>query len=92
LLGKERRLPPLFLGPRAADYLHAIGGTMRAGLYGLVLTALVQGVLADLGYWVGGLRAPVLLGLVTVFLVLVPFGAPVVWGSVSIWLMATGET
>jgi predicted PurR-regulated permease PerM len=34
----------------------------------------------------------VLLGVVTVVLALVPFGAPVVWGSVSIWLLATGAT
>ena len=30
--------------------------------------------------------------MITVILALIPFGAPVVWGSVSIWLLATGET
>lgn len=64
---------------------------MRAVLYGLVLTALLQGVLAGLGYWVAGVRAPALLGVITVILALVPFGAPVVWVSVSAWLLATGE-
>ena len=37
----------------------------KAVVYGIVLTALVQGVLAGLGYWVAGLQAPVLLGALT---------------------------
>ena len=92
LLAQARRLLPRLLGSRAAGYLHAIGDTMRAVLYGLILTALIQGALAGLGYWAAGVRASVLLGVVTVILALVPFGAPVVWGSVSIWLLAIGET
>jgi predicted PurR-regulated permease PerM len=91
LLRQARRLLLSLLGPRAGNYLSAIGGTMRAVLYGLILTALLQGTLAGLGYWVVDLRAPVLLGVVTVILALVPFGAPLIWGSVSIWLLATGE-
>lgn len=92
LLGQARGLLLGLLGPRAGRYLHAIGDTMRAVLYGLILTALIQGALAGLGYWAAGLSAPVLLGVVTVLLALIPFGAPVVWGSVSIWLLATGDT
>ncbi len=92
LLGQARGLLRGLLGPRAGRYLHAIGDTMRAVLYGLILTALIQGALAGMGYWAAGLSAPVLLGVVTVLLALIPFGAPVVWGSVSIWLLATGDT
>lgn len=91
LLGQARVLMLRLLGPRARGYLHAMGDTMRAVLYGLVLTALLQGILAGLGYWVAGLGAPVLLGVATVLLALIPFGAPVVWGAVSLWLFATGE-
>jgi predicted PurR-regulated permease PerM len=65
---------------------------MQAVLYGLILTALLQGTLAGLGYWAAGIRAPVLLGVVTVILALIPFGAPLVWGSVCIWLLLVGET
>jgi predicted PurR-regulated permease PerM len=91
LLEQARSLLLRLLGDRAEGYLRAIGGTMRAVLYGLILTALIQGVLAGLGYWVAGVRAPVLLGVVTVVLALVPFGAPLVWGAVSIWLLTTGN-
>jgi predicted PurR-regulated permease PerM len=39
-----------------------------------------------LGCWVAGLRAPVLLGAVTVILALTPLGAPLVYVSASAWL------
>jgi len=91
LLGQARGLMLRLLGPRARGYLQAMGDTMRAVLYGLVLTALIQGAFAGLGYWVAGVGAPVLLGVATVLLALIPFGTPVVWGSVSLWLLATGE-
>ena len=92
LLSQARRLLLRLLGQRAGSYLTAIGDTMRAVLYGLILTALIQGTLAGLGYWAAGVRAPVLFGVITVILALVPFGAPLVWGSVSLWLLAIGET
>jgi predicted PurR-regulated permease PerM len=92
LLHQVRSLLLRLLGPRAGAYIQAIGDTMRAVLYGLILTALIQGALAGLGYWAAGMGAPVLLGVITVILALVPFGAPLVWGSVSLWLLASGET
>lgn len=92
LFAQARSLSLRLLGPRAGGYLHAIGDTTRAVLYGLVLTALIQGAFAGIGYWVADVNAPVLLGVVTAILALVPFGAPLVWGSVSIWLLAIGET
>ncbi len=92
LLEQVRRLLYGLIGARANAYLFAIGGTIRAVLYGLVLTALAQGALAGLGYWAAGVKAPVLLGVVTVILALVPFGTPLVWGAVSVWLAASGDT
>lgn len=91
VLGQARTLLLRLLGGRADAYLHAIGGTLNAVLYGLIVTALIQGALAGLGYWAAGVRAPVLLGAVTVLLALVPFGAPVAWGTVSVWLVGTGQ-
>jgi predicted PurR-regulated permease PerM len=92
LLDQVRRLLYGLIGARSGAYLFAIGGTTRAVLYGLVLTALAQGLLAGLGYWAVGVQAPVLLGALTAILALVPFGTPLVWGAVSIWLLASGHT
>lgn len=80
------------LGDRVERYLAATGNTTRAVVYGIVLTALVQGLLAGIGYWVAGVNAPVLLAVLTALLALVPFGTPLVWGSVGVWLLFGGDT
>jgi predicted PurR-regulated permease PerM len=36
-------------------------------------------------------KAPVLLGALTVLIALIPFGAPLVWGSLAIWMLVTGN-
>jgi predicted PurR-regulated permease PerM len=87
LLDQVRRLLYGLIGPRSGAYLFAMGGTTRAVLYGLVLTALAQGALAGLGYWVAGVGAPVLLSMLTTILALIPFGTPFAWGGVSLWLV-----
>ena len=92
LLQQTRQILQRLLGERAKAYLIAVGDTTRAVLYGLVLTALAQGILAGLGYWVAGVRAPVLLGAVTAMFALIPFGTPLVWGAVGAWVLLAGHT
>ena len=81
-----------FLGARIDHYLAAVGGMTKAVVWGLVATALAQGVAAGLGYWWAGLQAPVLLGAFTVLIAMIPFGTPFVWGSIALWLLANGDT
>jgi predicted PurR-regulated permease PerM len=80
------------LGVRVDNYVDAVGATTRAVVYGIVLTALVQGAFAAVGYWAVGLDAPVFLGAVTALLALIPFGTPVAWLSLSLWLLAMDRT
>ncbi len=80
-----------FLGKYQDVYLEAAGHTTRAVVYGLVLAALGQGMLAGLGYAVAGVQAPVLLGAVTALLALVPMGATLVWMPVGIVLVLTEQ-
>ena len=81
-----------FIGPQAHHYLHAAGITTRAVVYGVLLTALVQGVAAGLGYWVAGLSSPVIFGVITAMLALIPFCTPLAWGSAGLWLLVQGHT
>lgn len=81
-----------FLGARIDDYLAAVGGMTKAVVWGLVATALAQGVVAGLGYWWVGISAPVLLGAVTALIAMIPFGTPFAWGSIGIWLLVSGDT
>jgi predicted PurR-regulated permease PerM len=53
-----------------------------------LLAAIVQALLAGIGYAVAGLEGVFLLTLLTFFGALVPFlGAAAVWGSASLWLL-----
>ena len=54
-----------FFGDRLDRYLRAAGRMTRAVIYGLLITAFVQGSVGGLGYAVFGIRAPVLLGVLT---------------------------
>ncbi len=92
LLDQVQRVLRRFLGTRVDGYIVAIGNTTTAVLYGLVLTALAQGLLAGAGYWFAGVRAPVLFGALTALIALMPFGTPFVWGSLGAWLLFTGNT
>lgn len=80
-----------FLGERVDPYLSAVGSMTQAVVWGLVLTALAQGLVAGLGYWWFGVAAPVLLGAITALVALIPFGTPFVWGSIGVWLIADGR-
>ena len=91
LLGQLRGTLHGLLGNRVHGYFTAVGDTTRAVVYGLLVAALAQGLLAGLGYWAAGVRAPAFWGAVTVLVALIPFGAPVVWVSIGVWLLLQGE-
>ncbi|MEO8346336.1 MAG: AI-2E family transporter [Betaproteobacteria bacterium] len=65
--------------------------TTRAVVYGILGTALAQGVLMAIGLWIAGVKAAPLLGLITFFLSPVPIGPPLVWIPASIILFTHGE-
>lgn len=92
LVGQGRRVFNRFIGKPRWLLVHATAETIRAVVYGLLLTAVAQGTLAGIGYWAVGVPAPALLGAATVLLALIPFGAPFVWLPVSALLIAQGST
>lgn len=63
------------------------GDTIKGVVYGALATALAQGILAGIGYYVAGAPVPALLGLVTTLMSFVPFGAPMVYLPVSLYLI-----
>jgi predicted PurR-regulated permease PerM len=81
-----------FIGINTHDYLHVACTTTRAVVYGILLTAFVQGLVAGLGYWVAGLASPVMFGVFTMILALIPLGTPLAWGTAGLWLLLQGET
>ncbi|MBS0367407.1 MAG: AI-2E family transporter [Proteobacteria bacterium] len=92
LAAQVARALELVLGARVHNYFDAIGRTVKAVVSGMVLAAALQGILAGLGYWLAGSRAPVFLACLTIVLGIVPFAAPTLWGGVSLWLILDGHT
>ena len=73
-------------GANARHLVLVAAATTRGVVYGILGTALIQGVLAGLGFWLAGVPAAPLLGLITFFLSPLPIGPPLVWFPAAIWL------
>jgi Ca2+-transporting ATPase len=80
-----------FLGKHQHVYLQAAGHTTNAVVFGMVLAALGQGILAGLGFSVAGVQAPVLFGALTALFSLMPMGASLVWLPIAIVLVFMDE-
>lgn len=79
-------------GERAAYLLGIARGTVTGVIYGILGTALAQGVLAGIGFVIADVPAAMLLGVATAFLSPVPVGPPLIWGGAAIWLFQQGQT
>lgn len=80
------------VGPSADDYVDAIGETTQAVVSGLIVSALVQGLVAGIGYAVVGVGTPILLGALTSVTALVPFvGTVAVWAPIGIYLLLSDQ-
>ncbi len=79
-------------GERGRHLAELAAGTTRGVVYGILGTALLQGILAAIGFMVAGVPVAPLLGLATFFLSPVPIGPPLVWLPAAFWLFNHGET
>ena len=79
-------------GARGRHLANVAAATTRGVVYGILGTALLQGILAAMGLWLAGVPAAPLLGLATFFLSPVPIGPPLVWIPAAIWLFYHGST
>jgi predicted PurR-regulated permease PerM len=79
-------------GDTAQRLMDVAKTTVQSVVYGVLGTALAQGIVAGIGFVVAGVPAPMLLALLTFFLSFLPFGPPIVWISASISLFALGKT
>ncbi|MFW6231028.1 MAG: AI-2E family transporter, partial [Nanoarchaeota archaeon] len=50
-------------------------------IYGQLLTSIIQGLVAALGFWIFQIKSPVLLGVLTAFTSMIPF-----LGAFSVWM------
>ena len=73
-------------GESGRHLLELAGRTVRAVVYGILGTALAQGVLAGIGFLIARVPGAMMLALLTFFLSVLPFGPPLIWIPVSIYL------
>lgn len=73
-----------------------IGGirtSLDAVVFGQVLTAVFQGVMAGIGFYLFGIPSAVLLGFLSAVLSLLPVvGPPIVWLPAALYLLSIGAT
>ena len=71
------------------DQFRTVG---RQVLLGTVVTGLLQGVMAAVGYWITGVQAPPFFGALTALASLIPgIGTVLVWATVGTVLMLSGH-
>ncbi|MFZ4551151.1 MAG: AI-2E family transporter [Aquabacterium sp.] len=79
-------------GHARADYLLDLTkGTVHGVIYGILGTALAQGLLAAIGFLIAGVPGAMLLGVATFFASVLPIGPPLIWGGAAIWLFQQQE-
>ena len=82
----------LSLQPRSEALLRRVKDVVQAGVYGVVVIALVQGALCGPMFWLLGVPSAALWGMLTVFTSVLPVvGAFAVWGPVALYLATAGK-
>jgi predicted PurR-regulated permease PerM len=77
---------------KAREIFDRTGEVISASVYGVLVIAVIQGVLGGLAFWVLGLPSPLLWGVVMIFLSMIPMlGAFIVWVPAAIFLAVTGH-
>lgn len=78
-------------GGRGRHLIKVAGDTVRGVIYGILGTAIVQALVAGVGFWIAGVPGVVLLSVLTFFFAVVPFGPPLIWLPASFWLFAQDQ-
>jgi predicted PurR-regulated permease PerM len=79
-------------GNGGGQLLKVAADTVRGVIYGILGTALLQGLLAGLGFAVAGVPGAMLLGLVIFFVSVIPMAPALVFIAAAIWLFHKDST
>lgn len=73
-------------GARGRRLLEVASVTVGGVVQGIIGTAVIQGALAGIGYWIAGAPGAFFLGFTTFLLAFVPGGPAIIWVPAAIWL------
>ena len=85
-LAGERVLPD-----RWQHFSRVVPATISSTVTGMGLIAIGEGVVLGIAYWIVGFPSPVLAGVITGVMAMVPGGAPLCFSLVSIYLVGSGD-
>lgn len=85
-LAGERILPN-----RWQHFSRVVPATISSTVTGMGLIAIGEGVVLGIAYWIAGFPSPVLMGVITGVMAMVPGGAPLCFSMVSIYLVGSGD-
>jgi predicted PurR-regulated permease PerM len=91
LIIQARRLAPVVFPIAGERFLDHVGSVVRTVVFGLLGTALGQGILAGVGFAIFGVPSAVALGALTFVLSFLPVGPPLIWGGAAVWLFSQGN-
>ncbi|MGO9056989.1 MAG: AI-2E family transporter [Candidatus Binataceae bacterium] len=75
-------------GPRLLGLAHA---TIIGVIFGILGTALLQGLVAEIGFWTAGVPGAFLLAFLTFAISIIPFGPTLIWAPAVLWLVHKGD-
>lgn len=81
-----------FYPERWNRYSRVIPLAIRSTVLGMGVIAVAEGVILGVAYWLAGFPSPVIMGIVTGFMAMIPGGAPLSFTLVSLYLVATGNS
>ena len=79
------------LPERWQRFSRVVPATVSATVTGMGLIAIGEGVVLGVAYWIAGVPSPVLLGVITGFMAMIPGGAPLSFTLVSLYLVGSGD-
>ncbi|MVW71990.1 MULTISPECIES: AI-2E family transporter [unclassified Bordetella] len=91
MLGQLDILGERILPERWRRFSRVVPATVSSTVTGMSLIAVGEGVVLGIAYWIAGVPSPVLLGVVTGFMALIPGGAPLSFTLVSLYLIGSGH-
>lgn len=81
-----------FYPKRWNRYSRVVPLAIRSTVLGMGVIAIAEGVVLGVAYWIAGVPSPIILGIVTGIMALIPGGAPLSFTLVSLYLVATGNS
>lgn len=86
-----RRILP-FKAEQEKRFLTHMSNVVRGTMMGMLVTVLLQGFLAGIGFWILGFPSPLVWAVLTAFAALVPaVGAALIWAPTAVYLFCAGQ-